>query len=150
MSGHGHDDDNNDAHEKYRGRTNKGQFQKGHCGNPKGRPRQARSTRAIFQQMLASKVAMTIDGKVRMLTVTEAMAARVKREALAGPLRGLERGVAVAQLYSLDDAPDKQTVADLSILTDKELDDYGRIAAKLLGEEFDTTTGANKARDQSK
>jgi hypothetical protein len=88
--------------------------------------------------MLASKVTMTVDGKARLLTVTEAMAARVKREALAGPLRGLERGVAFAQLYSLDDAHDKTVEVDLSILTDEELHQYGRIASKLMGEAWDS------------
>lgn len=126
-----------EGHERYRGRSRSGQFVKGHCGNPKGRPRRARSTRAIFQAMLSSKVTMTIDGKVRMLTVTEAMAARVKREALAGPLRGLERGVAVAQLYSLEDARDKTVELGLSILTDEELEQYGRIAAKMSGETWE-------------
>lgn len=130
-------DEGEAAHERYRGRKTNGQFQKGHCGNPKGRPRRARSTRAIFQQMLASKVPMTIDGKIRLLTVTEAMAARVKREALDGPLRGLERGVAVAQLYSLDEAVDEPQEADLSSLHDSELYEYARLVYKILGKEQD-------------
>ena len=46
-------------HPRIPGRRANGQFQKGRSGNPKGRPRKARSTKAIFQQMLASKVPMT-------------------------------------------------------------------------------------------
>lgn len=86
--------------------------------------------------MLLSKVAIRIDGKVRHLTVIEAMAARVKREALTGPLRGLEKAIAVAQMYSLDDPPDHkaaQPEIDLTSLTDEELEWYGRLSAKLTG-----------------
>lgn len=81
-----------------------------------------------------SKRTALFASKIRGLTVIEAMAARVRREALTGPLRGLEKGIAVAQLYSLDDPPAKrEATVDLSILTDEELGWYGKLAAKLTG-----------------
>lgn len=131
-------------HKRHPNRYSNGRFRRGVSGNPKGRPRKARSTRAIFQEMLTSKVTMKVDGKLRRLSVTEAMAARVKREALAGPLRGLEKGITIAQLYSVADPrePKQQTEPeqeiDLSSLTDEELEWYGRIAAKMAGVPFDS------------
>lgn len=130
--------DEDDQHRIWKSRRKNGQFRSGVSGNPSGRPRKARSTQAVFKAMLASKVPVTRDGKVSHLTVIEAMAERVKREALTGPLRGLEKGVLVAQKYSLDDPPKKEeTQYDLSRLTDEELDQYGRLAAKACGENWE-------------
>jgi hypothetical protein len=125
--------DAEDIHDKDPRRRKNGQFRTGVSGNRRGRPRKARSTRAIFQEMLRSKVPMMVDGKLQRLSVVEAMAARVKREALAGPLRGLEKGLLVAEKYSFDDPPPGDEQADLSMLSDDELEIYGRLASKLLG-----------------
>jgi hypothetical protein len=119
-----------DPHPRLRGRTRTGQFQKGFSGNRRGRPLKARSTRAVIQEMLESKVSLTVDGKIAKMSVVEAMAARMKKEALTGSLRALERGLMVAERYSLQDAPVSQPTEDLSLLTDEELDQLYNLVAK--------------------
>ena len=125
--------DDEDRHPRFPGRRRNGQMRKGFSANRKGRPRKARSTRAIFQEMLQSKVPMMVNGKLKKLTVVEAMAARVKREALTGPLRGLEKGVSVAQTYSLPEPAEPEPVWDLSGLDDQEMRDLERLMSKVLG-----------------
>jgi hypothetical protein len=113
-------DDN--PHDRFPGRRKNGQFKKGVSGNPKGPPRKAKSTRAIFQSMLQSKVKMVVDGKAKVLNVIEAMAARAKLEALTGSIRGLERGVAIAEKYSFEDPQHMEEKFDYTAIDDIELD----------------------------
>ncbi len=131
------DNNENEPHRSLNDRRSNGQFQKGCSGNPKGRPRKSRSTKGIFQAMLNSKVPVRTGGRTIKISVVEAIAERVKREALTGPLRGLEKGVAVAQKYSLNEAVDEEKPIDLTILTLDELDSYGRLVAKLTGDVWD-------------
>jgi hypothetical protein len=122
-----------DPHRVFRGRRKNGQFQKGVSGNRKGRPRRSRSTRKVMQDMLASKVPTMINGRVQYLTTIEAMAARVKREALTGPLRSLETAITIAQRYTLEDREPEHKSWDLSLLNDDELGQLHRVLAKLDG-----------------
>ena len=124
---------NDDRHPTFPGRRRNGQIRKGFSGNRKGRPRKARSTRAVFQEMLQSRVPMMVNGKLKKLTVVEALAARVKREALTGSLRGLEKGVGVAQMYSLPESPQPEGTFNLEALDDEELEIYGRLLHKICG-----------------
>lgn len=119
-------------HPRFHGRKRNGQFASGFCGNRNGRPRKERSTRAVFQQMLTSRVQLSVDGRIVHLSVVEAMAARMKREALTGPLRGLERGIAVAERYSLPEREDKEFF-DFSSFSNEELREWGRLAEKATG-----------------
>jgi Family of unknown function (DUF5681) len=136
-------DEDDDRHPRYPGRRRNGQLRKGFSGNRKGRPRRARSTRAIFQEMLQSKVPMMVNGKLKKMTVVEAMAARVKREALAGPLRGLEKGVGVAQMYSLPELVDEEKQINFEVLTDEEFETYGRLLHKLWGVPWEESSSAD-------
>lgn len=128
----------NDDHQVFSNRRSNGQFRPGKSGNPSGRPKKSLSTQSVFRAMLMSKVSVLKDGKRVTLTVVEAMAERVKREALAGPLRGLERGIAVAQKYSLLEVPPDEQAPDLSRLSDEDLELYGMLAAKLQGLDWET------------
>jgi hypothetical protein len=84
--------------------------------------------------MLQSKVPTKVDGRIVMMTVVEAMAARIKREALAGPLRGLEKGLSVAEKYSLPDLqPKDDEPADFSQLTTAEKLQFEQLISKVLG-----------------
>lgn len=120
-----------DRHPRFPGRRRNGQCRKGYTPNPRGRPRQARSTRAIFQEMLQSKVPMMVGKKQKKVSVLEAMAARVKREALTGNLRWLERGLAVARAYSTSEPAPAGPPWDLSRLTDEELDAFESLLGKI-------------------
>jgi hypothetical protein len=126
------DNNHKEMHPRFHGRKRNGQFASGFCGNKKGRPTKPRSTRAVFQRMLTSKVQLSVDGRIAHLSVVEAMAARMKREALTGPLRGLERGIAVAERYSLPER-DEKDIFDFSSFTNAELREWGRLAEKATG-----------------
>jgi hypothetical protein len=65
-----------------------GRFQKGHSGNPKGRPRKQRAlpdaTRSAFEIVLAKRVTVTQAGIDQELSVKEALQLRTYRDAVAG------------------------------------------------------------------
>ena len=73
-----------------------GQFQKGHSGNPKGRPRKQRAppdaTRSAFEIVLEKRVTVTQAGIDQELSVEEALQLRTYQNALAGN-RGAQREV---------------------------------------------------------
>jgi hypothetical protein len=65
-----------------------GQFQKGHSGNPKGRPRKQRvlpdAPRSAFEIVLEKRVTVTQAGIDQELSVEEALQLRTYQDALAG------------------------------------------------------------------
>jgi Family of unknown function (DUF5681) len=65
-----------------------GQFQKGHSGNPKGRPRKPRALpdaiRSAFEIVLEKRVMVTQGGIDQELSVQEALWLRTYQDALAG------------------------------------------------------------------
>jgi hypothetical protein len=65
-----------------------GQFQKGHSGNPKGRPRKQRALpdaiRSAFEIVLQKRVTVTQAGIEQELSVKEALQRRTYQDALAG------------------------------------------------------------------
>jgi Family of unknown function (DUF5681) len=65
-----------------------GRFQKGHSGNPKGRPRKQRvlrdAPRSAFEIILEKRVTVTQAGIDQELSVKEALQLRTYRDALAG------------------------------------------------------------------
>ncbi len=126
-----------DTHRAYPGRNTNGRFQKGMSGNKRGRPRKAHSTKSVMQAMFSSKVTATVDGRIVNMTVVEAIAARVKREALTGPLRGLETAMTMAQRYSPEDPPPPEPGWNLNWLDDEELEHFHVLLAKVYGEALD-------------
>ena len=125
--------DDDDRHPRYPGRRRNGQARKGYTPNPRGRPPEAQSTKEVFRKMLRSKVTVVIDGVEMKQTVLEALADRVKRVGLTGPLRGLDKAIAVAQQYSEPDRPPREAepLPDLSLLSDEDLALYGMLSAKV-------------------
>jgi hypothetical protein len=73
-----------------------GKFQKGHSGNPKGRPRKQTAlpdaTPSAFEILLKKRVTVTQGGIDRELSVEEALQLRTYRDALAGN-RAAQRAV---------------------------------------------------------
>ena len=65
-----------------------GQFQKGHSGNPKGRPRKQvappDATRSAFEIVFEKRVTVTQGGVDQELSVEEALQLRTYQDALAG------------------------------------------------------------------
>ena len=60
-------------------------FPRGHCGNPKGRPRAPRAKKAsAFEVLVGKSVTVTGPGGTREITMEEALHQSIYKEALAG------------------------------------------------------------------
>ena len=60
------------------------QFKPGQSGNPKGRPQGSKNEATILRNLLNRKIQMRQDGKVRMISILEAMLMKFADEALKG------------------------------------------------------------------
>lgn len=60
------------------------QFKKGKSGNPKGRPKGAKSLRTIVEAELSEKILVTIGGQRKKITKKEAIIAQMVTNALKG------------------------------------------------------------------
>lgn len=65
------------------------QFKPGRSGNPKGRPKGAKSEDTIFREVMGTKVPMSVRGKVRKVTVLEAVWMKVADDALKGNAKAI-------------------------------------------------------------
>lgn len=63
------------------------QFRKGVSGNPKGRPKGARSVSSVLEKLCRERVTVTINGKPRNMTSLEALLMRLRASALSGDLK---------------------------------------------------------------
>ena len=60
------------------------QFKPGQSGNPKGRPQGSKNEATILHNLLNRKIQMRQDGKLRMISILEAMLMKFADEALKG------------------------------------------------------------------
>jgi hypothetical protein len=60
------------------------QFKPGQSGNPKGRPKSAKNETTILRNLLNRKIEMRQDGKLRKISLLEAMLLRFAEDALKG------------------------------------------------------------------
>ena len=65
------------------------QFKPGESGNPKGRPKGAKSEASILQSLLNKKIEIRESGKARKITVLEAILLRVVEDGLKGNLKAV-------------------------------------------------------------
>jgi hypothetical protein len=63
------------------------QFEPGKSGNPKGRPKGAKSEASIWQTRLNEKIEVRVGGRVRRITVREAIVLRCIEDALKGNIK---------------------------------------------------------------
>lgn len=64
-------------------------FKKGVSGNPKGRPKGTLNVATVLTRTLREKVAITVNGRRRMVTKLEAAVKQLVKKATAGDLRAL-------------------------------------------------------------
>ena len=88
------------------------QFKPGHSGNPKGRPKAAKSLRTIARETLTSKVAVrTAVGEKRMSRI-EAVLHKTVEQAMKGNPRALGELLKLYAAAVPESAPAEQAVAD--------------------------------------
>jgi hypothetical protein len=63
------------------------QFKPGQSGNPKGRPKGAKSEATILHELLQQKIDLNHRGKTRKITILEAMLRRIAEDSLKGNTR---------------------------------------------------------------
>lgn len=75
-------------------------FQKGHSGNPRGRPKGTNNFRTDLLTTLKASVKVTRDGKPRKVSTQEAALLRLREQALGGNTRALDRLLGLAQIHN--------------------------------------------------
>jgi hypothetical protein len=64
-------------------------WKRGHSGNPKGRPKGAKNMVTIFNDTLNKKIDITENGRLRKVTVREAIVLKITNQALKGDPRAI-------------------------------------------------------------
>lgn len=79
----------------YRKPPREHQFQPGHSGNPKGRPKGARSFATQLQEVADLPVHLNEGGKRRKVSTSKAVLLRLREKALKGDQRAIDRYLAM-------------------------------------------------------
>jgi hypothetical protein len=82
-------------------------FKKGRSGNPGGRPRGSRNFKTDLREELAEPVNVREDGRVRTVSSQRAAMKQLRAKALKGDQRALDRLLAFAERYDLEDSADE-------------------------------------------
>lgn len=83
----------------YRNPPNHSKFKKGQSGNRKGRPRGARSYRAIIREEASEPIRITVDGKRRTLPAFRVIIKQMKKDALSGDRRDRLAFIELIQIH---------------------------------------------------
>lgn len=75
------------------------QFKPGQSGNPKGRPKGAKSLKSVVQKELASKIEIRVQGKKTRTTKLEAAIMKLVNDALSGNAKALSELLKLAAAY---------------------------------------------------
>jgi hypothetical protein len=75
------------------------QFEKGTSGNPKGRPKGAKSIGATLAKMGRQRIKITSNGQTRMVTMLEAMVMQLINQAAGGNLKAIREMLAAHRLF---------------------------------------------------
>lgn len=70
-------------------------FQKGHSGNPKGRPKGSENMETILHRTLMEKVRIVVNGRARMLSKVEVAVTQAANQAAGGNLKALKEVLGV-------------------------------------------------------
>jgi hypothetical protein len=94
------------------------QFRPGKSGNPKGRPRGAKSEATILQGLLQRRIGLSERGKTRRITLLEAILRRIAEDSLKGNTKSaaflLNRNYAITPTEPVEPelSEDEQTVLE--------------------------------------
>ena len=94
------------------------QFKKGQSGNPRGRPKGSRNFSTDVRDTLKARVGLTGDGKRKTVSTQLATLLQLRKKALSGDARALDRMIELARTYN--DEEIAEAAAKLSE-TDAEL-----------------------------
>ncbi len=72
-------------------------YKPGQSGNPKGRPKGAKSARTIIKALMEEDVQITIGGEHKTVSKLEAMLLQLQQEALAGDIRAQDKILALLE-----------------------------------------------------
>ena len=75
-------------------------FKPGQSGNRKGRPKGTKNFATDVRTTLSSPVRVTRDGSPRKISTQAAMLLRLRKKALGGDVRSLDRLIGLAQIYN--------------------------------------------------
>ena len=104
-------------------------FQKGHSGNPSGRPKGRKNLATVLSQALQVKIPVTEAGRRRLKTKLEVAITQVVNKAASGDLRALGQILGMQALLS--DSPQEQVTPDLAA----DRLQAQRMLARMLGEQ---------------
>ena len=74
-----------------------GRFKPGHCPNPSGRPRTARTVGATMAGALKEAIPVTENGRIRKMSKLKAAAQQIANKSAAGDLRATKMALDIAQ-----------------------------------------------------
>ena len=101
-------DRNDDAEVGYGKPPKTHQFKPGQSGNPSGRPRRKKTLVTLTQEMLDRVISVTEGGKVKRISMKDALLRRLLDHALKGNLKSANF------LFNLYQAPTEQSVDDMN------------------------------------
>ena len=85
------DNDDRDYEVGYGRPPRSGQFKPGQSGNPKGRPKAAKSVGTMVEEVFFRKIPITENGKRREVTMVEAILRQLANGAAKGDMRHIDR-----------------------------------------------------------
>jgi hypothetical protein len=88
------------------------QFKPGKSGNPKGRPKGAKSAETILQELLQQKISLNERGKTRRITVLEGILRRIAEDCLMGNIKSAAFLLNRLQAMSSDQTDESELSGD--------------------------------------
>jgi Family of unknown function (DUF5681) len=90
---------NGDGAVGYRRPPRHAQFKPGQCGNPRGRPKGARSIGTVLQEIMRQRISVTENGKTRRMSTLEVIFRRLANEAMRSDPKAVKLLLAVVDRY---------------------------------------------------